>query len=33
MEIGTGSKVRVLSVDMGEGKIITVPRANVEILD
>lgn len=33
IEIGTGSKVRVLSVDMGDGKIITVPRANVEILD
>lgn len=33
VEIDTGSRVRVLSVDLGDGKIITVPRANVEILD
>ena len=32
VEIATGSKVRVLSVRIGD-KVVTVPRANVEILD
>ena len=33
VEIATGSMVRVLSVDLGNGEIVTVPRANVEILE
>lgn len=32
-EIDTGSKVRILEVDLEDGKQVVVPRANVEIIE
>jgi hypothetical protein len=30
--VETGSKVRVLTAELDDGRIVTVPRANVEII-
>jgi hypothetical protein len=32
-QIQTRSRVRVLDVELEDGKIVTVPRANVEIIE
>ena len=32
-EIETGAKVRIMDVELADGKVVTVPRANVEIIE
>jgi hypothetical protein len=31
--LGSGSKARVLDVKLGDGRTVTVPRANVELIE
>ena len=32
-EIETGAKVRIMDVELADGTVVTVPRANVELIE